>query len=376
MHLFLSAGEPSGELHGANLAKILFQHDPHAKIVGLGGDRMAEAGVEVQYPLTDLAVMWLGKALVHLPEFLHLTRRAEHYFRTQKPDALVVIDYPGFHWSLAKRAHRHGIPVYYFVPPQLWAWAGWRVSKMRKWVKTVLTALPFEDEWYSSRGVNTHYIGHPYFDELSQQKPDVEFIRHLQADGSPLIALLPGSRTQEVISNFPLILQAAAMIRQAMPNARFVVAAYKRKLANMCREMMATSGVQADIQIQKMPEILEASKMVLAVSGSVSLEMLYRTKPSVVVYRINRASRFISKQFMTCDYISLVNLLAQKEVFPEFLTVHDNAAELAAPIIRWLREPAAYEASRAELRALREKVAVPGACERAAAFLIEELRRK
>jgi lipid-A-disaccharide synthase len=373
MHIFISAGEPSGELHGANLAKALFHLDPGAKIVGLGGDRMAAAGVDLQYPLTDLAVMWLGKALVHLPKFLHLARRSEHYFRTQKPDAVVLIDYPGFHWAIAKRAARHGVPVYYFVPPQLWAWAGWRVEKMRKWVKAVLTALPFEEEWYRSRGVNTQFIGHPYFDELGEQLPDAEFTRSLQHADSPLIALLPGSRTQEVISNFPLMLEAAARIQRQMPKVRFVVAAYKRKLAGMCREMIANSGLTIDIHIQKMPEILEATHSVIAVSGSVGLEMLYRLKPAIILYRINRASRFISRQFMTCEYISLVNLLAKREIFPEFLEPTDRAEDLAAPILNWLQNPAAYEATRSELRSLREQVAVPGACERAAKYIHNDL---
>jgi lipid-A-disaccharide synthase len=374
MHIFLSAGEPSGELHAANLATALFQHFPDARIVGLGGDKMTQAGVEVRYPLTDLAVMWLGKAMVHLPTFLKLTRQSEIYFRKEKPDALIVIDYPGFHWSMAKRAHRSGVPVYYFVPPQLWAWAGWRVSKMRKWVKTVLTALPFEEKWYSERGVNTHYIGHPYFDELSEQKPDADFIAKLKQPGGRLVALLPGSRTQEVLSNFPLMLQAAARIKAAVPETRFVIAAYRRKLAGLCQEMLVNSGLSMDIHVQKMPEILEACETVLAVSGSVGLEMMYRLKPSTVVYRVNPASRFISRQFMTCKYISLVNLLAEEEVFPEFLTRHDNPDQLAAPIIRWLRDPSAYRASVEKLQILKNRVAVPGACERAAAFLAADLR--
>ena len=143
MHLFISAGEPSGDLHGANLVRALHERDPAARLVGFGGDRMADAGADLVYPLTQLAVMWFGRAMAHLPTFFKLGRRAEVYFRSRRPDALVLIDYPGFNFALAKRAHRVGVPVYYFVPPQLWAWAGWRVSKMRRCVRTVMTALPF-----------------------------------------------------------------------------------------------------------------------------------------------------------------------------------------------------------------------------------------
>jgi len=374
MHLFLSAGEPSGDLHAANLARHLLARFPDAKLVGLGGEKMAAAGVELRYPLTDLAVMWLGKALAHLPDFLRIARQSEQYFRTEKPDAVVVIDYPGFHFALAKRAHRAGIPVYYFVPPQLWAWAGWRVAKMRRWVTCVLTALPFEDAWYRDRGVVTHYIGHPYFDELRQERPDPAHVAGLRAAGTPVVALLPGSRTQEVLANVPLMLQAAERIRRAVPGVRFHVAAYRNKHATQVREMLAGSDLPVEVHVRRTPEILEAADAVLAVSGSVGLEMLYRLKPSVIVYRVSPGFMLVARRLVTSKYISLVNLLADREVFPEFPTTRDNPDELAAPIVRWLTSPEAHRDCVAELRTLREQIAVPGACERAAAFLAAELR--
>ena len=192
MRLFLSAGEPSGDLHGANLAALLNRRFPDAELVGFGGERMAAAGVELLYPLCDLAVMWLGRVLANLPIFLHLGAKAESYFRTRRPDAVVLIDYPGFHWHLAQRAHRYGIPVYYFVPPQLWAWAGWRVKKVRRDFAAVLTAMPFEEEWYRERGVRTHYVGHPYFDELPRQTRNAEFMAEQRAKGKAIVAILPG----------------------------------------------------------------------------------------------------------------------------------------------------------------------------------------
>ena len=376
MHLFVSAGEPSGDLHGANLVEILRHHEPSIKIVGLGGDKMAAAGVDLHYPLTDLAVMWIGRALIRLPTFLRIARQAEVYFRTQRPDAVIVIDYPGFHWALAKRAHRAGIPVYYFVPPQLWAWAGWRVSKMQRWVKTVLTALPFEEKWYRDRGVNTHYIGHPYFDELAEQKLDQSYVDSQRRTDSPLVTLLPGSRGQEVTANFPLMMAAAHKIKAAVPNVRFSVAAFKESQAVVVREMLSGSGLPIEVQIGRTPELIEAADACLAVSGSVGLELMYRLKPTVVVYRVTPFGRFVSRQFMTCKYISLVNLLADESLFPEYLTKTDNSDEIASHIIGWLKSPASRDAVVERLRKLREQVAIPGACERAATFLLNELRPK
>lgn len=376
MHLFVSAGEPSGDLHGANLIRAIHARNPDLRVVALGGEHMAEAGAQLRYPLTELAVMWIGRAMLHLPTFFRLARQTEVYFRSQRPAAVILIDYPGFHWALAKRAHRAGIPVFYFVPPQLWAWAGWRVSKMRRWVDTVMTALPFEQTWYSERGVRTHYVGHPYFDELTEQKLDQEFVTKLRSEEGPLVALLPGSRNQEVQGNLPLMLAAAGEIRQAVPQARFVIASYKEKQARTAAEFLAKSGLKADIHIKRTPEIIEAADAAIAVSGSVGLELMTRLTPTVVVYKITPFARWVSKQFMTCKYISLVNLLAEEELFPEFLTMEWEPGKIAAPVIDWLRNPASREASVAKLKALRDRVAIPGACDRAAEFIVNQVAIK
>src|SRR5205809_442909 len=142
MRVFISAGEPSGDLHGANLIRELQRLHPGVECVGFGGDRMERAGAKLLYPLCSLAVMWFLRVLTKLAVFFRLTKQAGRYFREERPDAVVLIDFPGFHWGLAKRAHAAGIPVFYFVPPQLWAWAGWRVKKVRKWVDHVLCSLP------------------------------------------------------------------------------------------------------------------------------------------------------------------------------------------------------------------------------------------
>lgn len=376
MHLFLSAGEPSGDLHAANLADALRRAspDPHnLKLVGLGGAKMAAAGVHLHYPLTDLAIMWFGRAMLHLPTFFRVARQSEVYFRSEKPDALIVTDYPGFHWALAKRAKRAGVPVYYFVPPQLWAWAGWRVEKVRRYFTAVLTALPFEEEWYRSRGVRTHHVGHPYFDELADQHLDDEFVKNQSARPGPLVTLLPGSRTQEVTVNAPLLLAAAGRVAHAVPGVRFAVAAFNDKQAKLVREAAAGTGLTLDVHVGRTPELIEAATVCLAVSGSVGLELLTRLKPAVVVYRITPFARTVSRQFIVCKYISIVNLIADAEVYPEFLTTRDNPDELAAPVIGWLRDPASRSALVDKLRAVRDRVAVPGACDRAAAFVLADL---
>src|SRR5581483_6733370 len=147
-------------------------------------------------PLTELAVMGVRRVIRHIPTFFRLAADAERCFRSQRPDAVVLIDYPGFNFHLGKRAHALGIPVYYFVPPQLWAWRRGRVRQVRRWCAGVLSALPFEDDWFRARGVPTHYVGHPYFDELARQQPDPAFLAAERWKGGRVVALLPGSRNQ------------------------------------------------------------------------------------------------------------------------------------------------------------------------------------
>jgi lipid-A-disaccharide synthase len=373
MHVFISAGEPSGDLHGANLVRALKRLDPTIKCVGFGGEKMEAAGCQLLYPLTNLAVMWFLRALLNIFTFLRLLKQAKRYFAEKKPDALIVIDYPGFHWALARRAHAAGVPVYYFVPPQLWAWAGWRVEKMKKSVRRVLSALPFEDEWYTQRGMPSTYIGHPYFDELAAKKLDTGFLdAQRRLPGRPL-AILPGSRMQEVTKNLREMLEAAALIHAKHSETRFLVASFNEAQAEVGRKLVAASGVPAQVFVGRTPEIIALAEACISVSGSVSLEIMHALKPAVVVYRLGWLSLRVGRAFMKCEFITLVNLLAGREIYPEFLTDRNPAQGVAEKVLAWLDDPAGLEATRAALMDVKDRVARPGACERAARLLLEQL---
>jgi len=329
--------------------------------------------------------MWFARVLARAPVFLELLSRADRYFRHRRPDAVILIDYPGFHWWLARRAHFHGIPVFYFVPPQLWGWGGWRVKKMRRWVDHVLCALPFEEAWYQSRGVAAHYVGHPYFDELPQQQLDKDFLAKHDSGSFPIIGLLPGSRNQEVERNLPSLIRSAALIHAARPDTRFLAACFKsshqRYVEDYFNRLAATrsrarADLPSEVSVGRTPEIIELSRACIAVSGSVGLELLYRVRPSVVLYRIGRIDLQVSRLFKTAPYISLVNMLAEKELFPEFLTDRCEAKAIAGHIIGWLNEPKKYQALGDELKDLRARVAEPGACERAARFILSQIDKK
>ncbi len=371
MRIFVCAGEPSGDLHAGNLVRALRQQDPTIECLGYGGEHLARAGGRLLFPLCDLAVMWFGRVLAHAPTFLRLLYRADRYFCRERPDAVVLIDYPGFNWWLARRARAHGIPVFYFVPPQLWAWAGWRVRKMRRLVDHVLCTLPFEEPWYRQRGVAAHYVGHPYFDELPRQQLEALFLAE-HSQGGPIIGVLPGSRTQEVSRNLPTLVRAAQHIHAARPDCRFLAACYRPAHGDMVQNYLAEQPpLPLEVCVGRTPEIIQLAHSCVAVSGSVGLELLYRGKPTVVVYRISRLDLRLARLFMTTRYISLVNLLAEREVFPEFLSGRCPAAEVAEQVVTWLNDQERYQQVCAELAALRQRVAEPGACQRTARFILD-----
>lgn len=392
MKIFFSVGEPSGDLHGANLIRELQRRGPGCECVGYGGPRMAAAGCELHEDLTKLAVMWLLNAILNIHKFWGLASRADRYFRHHRPDAVVLIDYPGFNWWIARRAKAHGIPVFYYGAPQLWAWAGWRVGKMRRFVDHVLCKLPFEEAWYRDRGCNATFVGHPYFDQLRAEQLDSAFIDQLRKPSGPLVAILPGSRTQEVTSNFGYFLKAAKFVHDRVPNARFAVASFKQSQAELVREAIADSDLPLEVHVGRTAEIIEAADCAMAVSGSVSLELLYHTTPTVVLYYVSRFAFFVQKFFRKVRYITLVNLLTSTDLFPkkvatydsadpvdahvlmpEYLTCEDRSHRVASHIIEWLAQPAVRTARVAKLASLKEQVGHGGASVRAADYLLRAL---
>ncbi len=373
MRIFLSTGEPSGDLHAANLIRSLRARRPDVQVVGFGGSKMAEAGGKVLYPLVDLAVMWFLRVLLNINKFFDVLKMAEREFVENRPDAVVLIDYPGFHWHLAKAAKKHGIPVIYYVPPQIWAWAGWRIEKVKRSVDHVLCSLPFEPAWYHERGFAAAvHVGHPYFDELAERTLDDRFIADLDARPGPLVAILPGSRTQEVTRNLPIMLRAASKLAEGRPDVRFAVACLHARHRDLALQILERSGLALDVEIlaARTPELIRTADVAWAVSGSVGLELMVEALPTVVLYKIRAFDLWVARHFIKSKYISLVNLLADAEVMPEYLTPVDVTAEMADHAARWLDDPAERAKASKTLADLRDRVAVPGASDRAADRII------
>ena len=352
---------------------------------------MAAAGCRLHADLTELAVMWFGRAVANLHKFWDLAGRADRYFRHHQPDAVVLVDYPGFNWWIAWRAKIHGIPVFYYTPPQIWAWATWRAKKMRRLSDHVLCSLPFEEPWFRQRGCNATFVGHPFFDEVRQHVLDESFLQRHRRDG-PLVAILPGSRTQEVLHNLPWFVKAAQRVRQAAPETRFAVGAFKPQHARLAEQIVGANGGGIEIYSGRTPELMHLATCCMACSGSVSMELLYYTKPTVIHYWISPLAYAVQKRFRKVKYITLVNLLstgelypadlspydpsqadAEKVLFPEYLSCGDKSAAVAAHVIQWLKDPAALARQVAALGRLKAEVAHGGASARAAEYILQAL---
>jgi lipid-A-disaccharide synthase len=389
LKLFFSAGEPSGDLHGANLIGALERLNP-VDCLGFGGPRMAAAGCRLLADLTELAVMGVRQVVTHLGQFRKLYRQAVATLRAEQPDAVILIDYPGFNWWIARAAKRLDIPVIYYGVPQLWAWASWRVAKMRRWVDVALCKLPFEAEWYRARGCRAEYVGHPYFDELFGQRPDTGFINRVLANGRPLVTVLPGSRRQEIRYNLPWFVRAAEKLTEQLPHVRFAVAALNESHADLSRRYVAGARAVIDVHAGRTPELIRAADCCWACSGSVSLELLFHEKPSVILYWVPALQYYLIRYLLIrVPFITLVNLMAFDDVFqrplrpynpegpeaelvpfPEYPTCGDCTHRLVAHAYQWLTDEQARHRKITQLSQLKHRLAVPGASKRAAQFIV------
>ncbi|REJ68271.1 MAG: lipid-A-disaccharide synthase [Planctomycetota bacterium] len=399
MKIFFSVGEPSGDIHGANLIRDLRQRIPDVECVGYGGPAMEAAGCQLHADLTELAVMWLFTVVKNIHRFLRLVREADRYFRNHRPDAVVMIDYPGFNWWIARRAKNHKIPVFYYGTPQLWAWAPWRVKKMRRLVDHILCKLPFEPEWYRQRGCQATYVGHPFFDEVARKEIDRAFVAEQARRDGRLVTILPGSRTAEVTNNLPWLLKAAAHIQEQVADVRFEIASYKDSQAQLARQIIAhqprAADLSIDLHVGRTSELIEAAECCMAVSGSVSLELMQRTTPTVILYWMDRLTVFMMGRVlgMKIKFITLVNLMSVDEPFddnpqpfdpdapgaeavpmPEYPTCEDKSEQVARHIIEWLRDEDVRQMKIGQLAALKAKYGKTGASERAADYIAAALR--
>ncbi|MBI4268989.1 MAG: lipid-A-disaccharide synthase [Candidatus Rokubacteria bacterium] len=371
--IMLAAGEASGDLHGAAVCRGLKGLAPACRLVGMGGARMAAAGMELLVDVTASAVVGGSEALSRLPVLyraLHRLRAALE--EAPRPAALVLIDFPEFNLRLARAARRAGVPVVYFIPPQVWAWRRGRVRTIRRLVSLVLAVFPFEPPLYRLAGVPVAFVGHPLLDALAGAPDRAAARRELGlAAGARVVGLLPGSRREEVARMLPVMGAAAARIRAATPEVQFVLAraptveaeAIARHVGGMTELTMVAGRAHA---------VLRAADLALVTSGTATLEAALLGTPMVVCYRLSRLSGLAARLLIRVPWISLANLTLGRAVVPELYQASATGERLAEEALRLLESPGALDAQREAFRELAGRLGEPGVGVRAARLVLAE----
>ena len=374
--ILVVAGEASGDLHGATLARALRVLAPDLRLFGLGGPRMEEAGVRLLERMDRLAVVGGTEALRRLPALWRTLAAVRRRLTRAGPRALVLIDFPEFNFRLARHARRLGIPVVYFVPPQLWAWRRGRVRAMARDVSRVLAVFPFEVALYQEAGVPVEFVGHPILDAL----PGLDHVaaqEGLVGPGERLVGLLPGSRVEEVTRHLPLLLGAGARVLRSQPAARFVLALASTVPRGSVLAALAAAPREARVPVKLVRgetyRVMAAADVLLVASGTATLEAACFGTPMVVLYRLSRMSYALGRLLVRgVSHISLPNILAGRGIVPELIQDQATPEALARAALELLEDEPARTRQRAALLEVRARLGEPGAAFRAARAVLRE----
>jgi len=367
------AGEASGDLHGATLARALTRLVPEWGLVGMGGERMREAGVRLLHGIEEASVVGISEVAFRLPALLRGLRRLGRHLAEARPSGLVLIDFPEFNLRLARTAAALRIPVVYFIAPQVWAWRRGRLRTIARYVHRVLAVFPFEVGLYQEAGVPVEFVGHPLLDVLPTLAP--EPARQAYAgDGETLVGLLPGSRREEVARHLPLMLQAAGRIQAARPGAQFVLALAPTIPARAVADPLRRGGVAVRVVSGETYRVMAGADLLLVASGTATLEAAWFGTPMVVVYRVSPLSYLIGRLVVRgVRHISLPNILAGREIVPELVQGAATSAAMAREALALLDDPGARARQLDALREVRARLGQPGATERAARSILREV---
>ena len=372
--IYFVAGEVSADNHGAALMRFLRELDPSLKFIGRGGSEMQQvAGAQFKNWIGEAAVLGLWEVLRKYGYFREQFRQTLSEIQESKPDAVVLIDYPGFNLRLARALRRqsHSEKTIYYISPQVWAWNRRRIKKMARFIDLVLCIFPFETDLYAASGLRAVFVGHPMIERLETQKID-------NRRDSNLIGLFPGSRSREVRKIFPVMIETARRLLQFNPTLRFQVAAASEELAREMSEMLRAKqladGQTIEIAVGQTAAIMQRAFLGIVASGSATLEAAYFRMPFVLIYKVAWPTYVAARLVVNVDFLGMPNLLAGKEVVPEFIQ-HEAKPDAIVKAVRLLMEDSpARDRMISDFDATSSKLGRTGTSERAAQAILEELK--
>ncbi len=373
--VFLVAGEASGDLHGANLVRAMNRLDPDLSVVGIGGPHLRDTGMETLIDASSLSVVGITEVIAHLPVVLKSLSAIKRFLREMRPDLVILIDYPDFNLRIAKTAKQLGLPVFYYISPQIWAWRENRVRIIRERVDHMAVILPFEAPFYERHGVPVTFVGHPLM--------DTELGHHLLPFGSgpqsidkgPVIGLLPGSRVGEVRKLLPVMLDAARLLTRRNPSVRFLLSQAPGIPEDLLQPALP---VDRTVPIEIVPNLLDIfrrSAFVIAASGTVTLQAAIAGVPPIIVYKVSPLSYHLGKMLIRVPFIGLINLIAGKRIVPELIQEDANARTIADTALELMSDPERLSAIRNDLIEARRLLGGPGASEHAARIALSLMER-
>jgi lipid-A-disaccharide synthase len=368
MTIYFVAGEVSADNHGAALMRSLRILDPELKFIGRGGPQMQQiAGAQFKNWIGDAGVLGLWEVLRKYGYFREQFRQTLNEIQESKPDAVVLIDYPGFNLRLARALRRQSLrhKTIYYISPQVWAWNRGRIKRMAHFIDLVLCIFPFETDFYAASGLRAVFVGHPMIERLETQKIDTHRDRNL-------IGLFPGSRSREVRKIFPVMIEAARRLLQLNATLRFQVAAASEELAREMSEQLADRQA-IETTVGQTTTIMQRAFVGMVASGSATLEAAYFGMPFILIYKVAWPTYVAARLVVNVDFLGMPNLLAGKEVVPEFIQHEAKPDAIVKAVWLLMEDSPARDRMISDFDAITSKLGGPGASERAAQAILEEL---
>jgi lipid-A-disaccharide synthase len=373
-NILVIAGEASGDRHGARLVAEIRRMLPQAQLQGIGGEAMAAQGVSLLARAEDLAVVGLTEVAGRLPAVIQALREVNQVLREKRPALTILIDFPDFNFLVVRLAKWRGVPVMYYISPQVWAWRRHRVRTIARYVDRMVVIFPFEEEFYRERGVPVTFVGHPLKETLPELPSRDILLQEWGLEPERLtLALLPGSRGSEIERHLPLMLAAAQLVSEALPEVQFILplasTAPRGLVEGMIKEAwedVPSPGPPLKIIPGQAYAALAAAHLAVVASGTVTVEAALAGTPTVIMYRLAPLTFQMAKLLIRVDHIGMANLLAGEGLFPELIQEDCTPASLAREVLRWIREPERLAQLRPGLARVMERLGPPGASRRAA----------
>ncbi len=370
-HVIIVAGEASGDLHGSKLVKAMLARNPNLHFSGIGGKELSDSGVEIIFPASQIAVVGFFEVISHLRDIFSARQKLIRQMKHQRPALLILIDFPDFNLLLAAKAKKMGIPVFYYISPQVWAWRSGRVKKIGRLTDTVGVILPFEKQFYQDRGVEVEFVGHPLMDSVKTCMSKKEFLKkHSITEKALVIGLLPGSRTKEIRSLLPIFLKAAELLQGQLDQK---IVFLLPRASTVSKDLLHKNGLDKyqdllDIQVisDNRYDLMASCDCVVTASGTVTLELAILGTPQVTTYKVSPHTYTLGKILIDVEFFSLVNLIAGKEVIRELLQDDVTPDNIAGELKELVTDQKKRTNMLQELEEVRKKIGDPGASARAA----------